>query len=203
MKRTIAGLAVILAAGFMLTASNAQDDFLALGKRSLKGSDQELKITSDKLKLMRKSGLVEGVYDGHVRVKQGDVTMTCDRLAIVSVDKDDQTTPESKRGIIPNDRKTIEDIRSITASGNVKIVQGDRVAVAGTALFDNGKQTITLTDGPKLWQGTNQIIGDEIVIYLKENSAEVKTKKGTKIETIINPGQQNKESEKPSPGKEN
>lgn len=203
MKPTIAGLAVILAVGFMLTASHAQDDFLALGNKSLKGSDQEIKITSDRLKLIRKSGLVEGVYDGHVKVKQGDVTMTCDRLSIISADKDDHTTPDPKRSIIPTDRKTTEDIRSITASGSVKIVQGDRVAVAGTALFDNGKQTITLSDGPKLWQGTNQIIGDEIIVYLKENSAEVKTKKGTKIETIINPGQQNKESEKPSPAKEN
>jgi lipopolysaccharide export system protein LptA len=203
MKRTIAGLVVILLVGFLLTTLHAQNDFLGLGKGSLKGTDQPIDIQSRKLNCKMKSGSVDCVYDGNVRVKQGDVTMTCDRLAIVYENKEDRTAQDPKGGVIPHDLKTIRNIKSITASGNVKIVQGDRVAIAGTALFDNGKQTITLSEGPKLWQGTNQIIGEKIIIYLKENTAEVKTKDGTMIETIINPGQPNKESEKPSPAKEN
>jgi lipopolysaccharide export system protein LptA len=95
--------------------------------------------------------------------------------------------------------QTISGIKSITATGNVKIAQEERMAVAGKALFDNAKRTITLTEGPKLWQGPDMLMAHTIIVYLDENRVELHSKDGKDDDGIrmrINPGKQKKDKEK-------
>ena len=57
------------------------------------------------------------------------------------------------------------------------------MAVAGKAMYDNAKRTITLTEGPpRLWQGPDVVVADTIVIYLDENRHEL-LQGGTKTES--------------------
>jgi lipopolysaccharide transport protein LptA len=166
----------------------AQGDFLSLGP----GSDQPINITSNMFEARNVSGGKETVFLGDVRVTQGDLTLTTDKLVIVYEDDKGRSAPETKRP--PRNLQSISGIRSITASGKVKLVQNERMATAGKAEYDNAKRTITLTGGPpRLWQGPDQMMADTIIIYLDENRSELLSGDGTVIKAVINPAKQKRD----------
>lgn len=123
--------------------------------------------------------------------KQGEVSLTCDRLVVLCHDKGRGPSPE-KRPTKPSPTAlpliNEDDIRSITAEGNVKIVQKERMATAGRAEFERASRTITLTEGPpKLWHGENVLEADKIVIYLDEEKTELTSEGGRQIRATIAP----------------
>ena len=201
MKHKIGGLVVFLVLGFALTAAGANNEYLSLGK----GSDQPIDITSKKVSFRNIPTGKEVTFEGNVKVKQGDVTLTCDRLVIVYDQKQAARTGEGRIKKLSRSLENVSQIKSITASGSVKIVQNERMAVAGKALYDNVKRTITLTEAPRLWQGKDMLVADTIIIYLDENRSELLGGKGEDkaIKAIINPEKQKKEKEKESRKREN
>lgn len=190
MKLLSAALVAAAILGLVVSMAEA-NDFLSLGQ----GSDQPIDIASKKSTARNTGGGKEVTFDGNVRVKQGDLTLTCDKLIIV-YDENKSSANEGPAKRLPKDLQTISGIRSITATGNVKIAQDERMAVAGKALFDNAKRTITLTEGPKLWQGPDQLVAHTIVVYLDENRSELIGKDNDEIRVHINPGKQKKDKEK-------
>jgi lipopolysaccharide export system protein LptA len=192
MKHKIAGLVVFLVLGCVLTAAGENNKYLSLGK----GSDQPMEITSKKLSAKNTPNGKEVTFEGNVRVKQGDVTLTCDHLVIVYDEKTGAKKAEKRVKKLPKGLENASQIKSITASGNVKIVQNERMAVAGKALYDNVKRTITLTEAPRLWQGKDMLVADTIIIYLDENRSELLGGKGKTIKAIIDPDKQSKDKEK-------
>ncbi len=189
MRRTISCLVIIGVLGFALALEAAENGYLALGKVSHNGADRPIEITARKLNTKFGKGSAVATYDGNVKVKQGDVTMSCDRLVIDYNVKDAKQGQDTRNPKMTPDMQTVNNMKSITATGNVKIVQGDRMAVAGKAVFDNHKRTIELTDHPRLWQGSDRLIGNKIVIYIDENRSEV----DSKVRVIISPGKPKKE----------
>jgi lipopolysaccharide export system protein LptA len=191
MKHAVALLVVVpvlCAAASLSTA--AEDDYLALGQ----GSDQPISITSKKFVARNVPGGKEASFDGEVKVKQGELTLECDKLTIVYDEEKGKAGSESSVKKIPKELQTVSGIRSITAAGNVKIVQNERMATAGKAQFDNLERTITLTEGPpQLWQGPDRMVAHTIIIYLDENRSELRSGDGTVIKAIINPGKQKRE----------
>jgi lipopolysaccharide transport protein LptA len=197
---TAVGLAVVTALFFLLAPASAQQDFLSLGE----GSNQPIDIKSKKVTVRNVPNGQETVFEGTVSVKQANVVMNCDRLVVTRDEKKAAGSPE-KPAKKPSKEAaaSLSDIRSITASGNVKIGQEERTALAGKAVFDNVKRTITLSETPRLWQGGDMMEAETIIIYLDENRAELAGKNGKEIRMQINPGKQRKEKEKPSPGQGN
>jgi lipopolysaccharide transport protein LptA len=194
MNISTAGLTVVMVLFLLLAPAGAQNDFLSLGE----GSDQPIDIKSKKVTVRNTPNGSETVFEGTVRVKQADVIMNCDRLVVTRDDKKvpgaaDKSTKRSSK-----EPATLSDIRSITASGNVKIGQEERTALAGKAVFDNVKRTITLSETPRLWQGGDMMEAESIIIYLDENRAELAGKNGKEIRMLINPGKQRKEKERSS-----
>jgi lipopolysaccharide export system protein LptA len=203
MKRTVACLAIVLVAALAPPACFGEKDYLM----ELGVSDKPIKISSKRFTAKNIPGGKEAVFDGKVRVTQGDLTLTCDRMVIV-YDEDKAKRLKSSKGTrIPKELQTVSGIRSITGSGNVKLVQQDRAAAAEKMEFDNRKRTITLTGGPpRLWQGPDVMIADTIVIYIDENRTEAlpgTAKRGgddSVIRVTIHPSLT---GEKKSPKKEN
>lgn len=191
MKLKIASLVVFLIFGCALIAAGANNEYLSLGK----GSDQPIDITATKFTAKNIANGKEATFEGNVKVNQGDVTLTCDQLVLVYDEKAGAGTGEGRLKKLAKKLENVSQIKSITASGNVKIVQNERMAVAGKALYDNAKRTITLTEGPKLWQGADVMVANTIIIYLDENR--VDSRGGNEpIKFKINPEQQKKEKEK-------
>ncbi len=177
--------AVILA---LMASMAGANDFLSLGQ----GSDQPNDLAAKKATARNTAAGKEVTYDGNVRVTQGDLTLTCDKLIVLY---DEQRKGGGNNNLskkLPKDLQTISGIKSITATGNVKIAQEERMSVAGKALFDNAKRTITLMEGPKLWQGPDMLVAHTIIIYLDENRAELRGN-GDEIRMRINPGKQKKD----------
>ena len=167
----------------------AQDD-----KKDLKPSSEEpLDITSKRFTAKNTASGLEATFEGNVRVRQGDMNLTCDKLTIDYEEENTNSRENSiKRGI--RGLETAGKIRSITALGNVKFVQGERIAVSGKALYDNNKRTITLTKGPpKLWQGPDVVVADTIIIYLDENRTELIGGDESGIRATINPSKKKTE----------
>jgi lipopolysaccharide export system protein LptA len=192
MKYKIAGLVVFLVLGCVLTVARAGNEYLGLGK----GSDQPIDITSTKFAARNIPNGKEATFEGNVKVNQGDVTLSCDQLVLVYDEKAGARTGDGRARKLAKKLENVSQIKSITASGNVKIVQNDRMAVAGKALYDNAKRTITLTEGPRLWQGTDVMVANTIIIYLDENRVDSEGGKENPIKFKINPEQQKNEKEK-------
>jgi lipopolysaccharide export system protein LptA len=120
----------------------------------------------DKLKL---------VYETKVKVEQKKLTMTCDRLEIVWPKKERQAASKNSDRTNFFNVGDLNDLRSMTATGNVKILQEDIIAVSGKAVYDNVKRTITLQGGPpRLWQGPNSVVADTIIIFIDEKRVEMR-----------------------------
>ena len=161
-------------------------------------SDQPINITSKRFSAKNFSGGKEVTFEGSVRVQQGDLVLTCDRLIIMYDEKMQGTEQNgSNKKTVNKELQTASGIKSITASGNVKMTQNDRMAVAGKAVFDNTKRTITLTEGPpRLWQGPDVLAAQTIVIYLDENRSELLGGDDSLITAIINPVKPKKDKER-------
>jgi lipopolysaccharide export system protein LptA len=170
MKHVVAGLVVVLFVGSLLNAAGAANEYLALGDRSASPID----VSARRFQARNTGEGKEGIFDGNVKVQQDDVTLNCDQLVISWEEQKSERGSQSRSKGLPGDLQAASRIRSITAQGNVKIVQNERMAVAGRAVFDNVKRTITLTGGPpKVNQGPDWMTAQTIVIYLDENRVEL------------------------------
>jgi len=177
-------LAVTLSTGY------AENGYLGLGQGS-----QRIQVSADKV-----TGMPDArkIFEGNVSVLQGNIKLTCDKL-IVAFDEN-----KGSARIGGRDRKLSEDgpvdrgIKSFTASGNVKIVQDERVATAGKAFFDNVNRIITLTDSPRIWQGRDAAIAKAIVMYLDENTWEFQGGDNSPIKFTIHPSKLKNDKDKES-----
>jgi lipopolysaccharide export system protein LptA len=155
---------------------------LSLGSRN-----EPINISSDSLELDYKGSVL--TYRGNVQVKQGDVTLTSDRLSITydreSVQKVPGATPAPTAA---GSRGDADKIKEVVAEGNVRIRRGDRLAEGRRAVFDQGKQTIVLSDGAVLHEGPNKVAGDRIVVYLQEERSVVESGSNSRVSAVFYPG---------------
>ena len=110
------------------------------------------------------------VFRGDVEVKQGDVHLRSDSL---TVDYDQVGDKQQ--------------LKEVTADGNVSIVQGAKKATGNHAVFDQTKRTVVLTGDAVLEEGSNQVNGDKIVVYPDDSRMEV-LGQNRRVKVILFPG---------------
>lgn len=110
------------------------------------------------------------IFVGKVVAKQGDITIYADKVIVNYADK---------KG----------DVEKIEASGNVRIVQQNKIGTAATAVYDSRDGRITLTGNPKVMQGTDSISGKVITYYVDDDRSVVTGGDDPKsrVEATINP----------------
>jgi lipopolysaccharide transport protein LptA len=171
----------------MVCASAANSEHIALGK----ASTHPIEVTSKKLTAKAAPGSVELTFEGRVKVKQDEMTLSCDKLVVLYEEKN-KSDPEKK-----NSKDIANSIKHAIAIGNVKVVKNELTATSGKALFDNLKRTVTLTEGPpKVWQGPHVLSAPTIVIYLDESRAELLGADENGVRGTLNPARPKKEKEK-------
>jgi lipopolysaccharide transport protein LptA len=111
-------------------------------------------------------------------VKQGPQTLSADIITIHLDNSDVKHENISTR------------IKTATFSGKVKVVKGDMRAEAGKAVYDAAKQTVVLTDGPVVRQGSQTLTSPTMLVNLVDNSVEMLNAKVTVIPE--KPGQEKK-----------
>lgn len=107
-------------------------------------------------------------YKGGVEVIQGDIKMQSQTLRVVL---DDQA--ENR-------------VKEVVAEGNVRVSKGPRWATGGRAEFDQAKQTVVLSNDAVVHDGSNEVSGERIVVYLKENRSVVEGGSG-RVRAVLFP----------------
>lgn len=117
----ILGLAV---SGTWLRAQNATPQVTVIESESFDLRSTDTEMTS--------------VFTGRVVLTGTGLRMTCDRLEIVALRAGDPKATIGK----------VEDFKSLLATGNVRIIQGEREAACGRAEVLPGDDKIILTGSP-------------------------------------------------------
>lgn len=80
----------------------------------------------------------------------------------------------------------------VEALGDVRAVQGDRIATGSSIVFNKASQTIVATGNPRVWQGDNVVHGTKITVFLKEERTVVEGAPGDRASATIYPGSEKK-----------
>ena len=110
------------------------------------------------------------LFTGKVSARQGDVTIYCDRLLVFYSEKD-------------------KDVDKVEAFGNVRIIQGNRNAQSGHAIYDGNAGKIILDDNPRLYQEGSEVTGKVITYTLDTQQSVV----DGQVKVIIQPKQKGKD----------
>lgn len=130
-----------------------------------------LEVTSDRLEADDRARTV--IFLGEVMAKQADLVIYAQKMTIYYQEKD----------------RTIE---KIVAEGDVRIVQGARVATGQLADYDRSKGEIVLTGEPQVHQGSDVVRGEKIVVLLNEDRSVISGQGNTRVNAVFHP-----RSEKP------
>jgi len=126
---------------------------------------EPITVTADNLEYDYKANVI--VYRGDVLATQGDMKVRSDTLTV--------TLNSEKPGGAPDDTgKDRQRLQQIVALGNVRIDNGTRWATGGRAVFEQSTRTVVLTESPVLHDGSNEVAGEQVVVYLDQNKSEVK-----------------------------
>lgn len=151
MKRRLVGLALLVFPVFVSGAADPAPASRGPGVPWKTGSEP-LQVDSKSLDAFGDDGRV--VFEGDVVARQGDLTLQADRVEV-------RLKPETR------------EIRSVEATGNVRLQRGDVVASGATAVYDAQAGVVVLTGDPKAWRGKDVVAGQKITLYLSENRSVV------------------------------
>lgn len=134
-----------------------------LGKENL-----PIKIVSDRLEADDLAKKVK--FIGHVVVHRGDVSLYAQEVLVIYL---------QGRG----------DVEEIIASGEVRIIEKDRIATADRATLYQKEGKIVLNGSARLLQGKDSIEGEEIIVLLNEEKSIIKAEEGGRVQAIFHPSQ--------------
>ena len=134
--------------------------------------NQPVNISSDALEYSNKDN--SAIFRGNVVARQGDMVMFADQM---------EATYAGKSG----EKNEKGGIKELTATGNVKIIQGERIATGQKIIFYGEEQKIVATGNPRVWQGDNVIVGSKITVYLKQDRSVVEGTNQDRVSATIYP----------------
>lgn len=131
------------------------------------GGNEPLKVKSDNL--TADNDKKTATFEGKVVAQQGDLTLYTDRLVVTY----------SSAG---------SELSRVEAFGNVRILQGDRQATGGHAVYDPKSAQIVLEGNPKVVVGEDVITGKVITYFVNERRSVVTGGPKERVEAVIHPG---------------
>jgi lipopolysaccharide export system protein LptA len=143
-----------------------------------------ISISADRLETDDATGVVQ--FSGAVVARQGSLTLTCDRMRIFYI----STPGEGESGSSPlaSGGREIDRVESF---GQVKMVDGDHLAVGDHALFlaKNPPRRLVLTGDARVWQGQDSLTGHRITYFLDEKRSVVESAPRQRVRTVIHGGE--------------
>jgi len=128
--------------------------------------NQPIEITSQKLEVLQQQR--QSIFTGDVVAKQGDMTLFAEKLIV----------------FLHQDQNQVERLEAI---GGVRVLQLDRIATAEKAIFYQLEEKLVLSGNAEVTQGKNEISGDEITLYLKENRTLITSSENNRVKAVIVP----------------
>lgn len=140
-----------------------------------KGGQQGQPITIKSNELSTDSKSRTATFTGKVVARQGDLTIYSDKLVVYY-------------------KASGGDLDRVEASGNVRVVQGDRLATAREGVYQSAEQKIVLTGDPKVIQGDNTVSGKVITYFVDEEKSVVTGGPDARVEAVITPKEKGKDA---------
>jgi lipopolysaccharide export system protein LptA len=151
------------------------------------------------------------IFKGQVKADYGDTTLYTDKLLVFYKPKEDtpkikgqSSSPPADKGpeASPLEGLGGDQIDRIEAWGNVRCVQGDRVATGEKAIYYKGRDDIVLLGHPQVWRGENHVKGSRIIMNLATRKVEVEGSPAQRVEAHLYPSNQGEETSTklPAPG---
>jgi len=129
-----------------------------------------ISINSDTMEYDNRANMA--IFKGNVVARQDDITMFANSMQVFY----------SESG----------GLSRVEATGDVRVIQGDRIATGSNIVFDNATQTIVATGNPRVWQGDNVVHGRKITVYLREERTVVDSEPNSRASATIYPDSDNK-----------
>jgi lipopolysaccharide export system protein LptA len=139
-------------------------------------SDSPLKIASDRMEVNQNDKTV--LFEGHVVVRQDDLTITGKRLKVYSAGDQKNAAGQSAM---------VDKIDRIEVEGDVTISQKDKVATAERAVYYHQEQKIVLSGQPAVSQGADRIQGRLITLLLAQGKSIVEGGAETPVQAVLHP----------------
>lgn len=166
------GLCLLAVMMLFIAAGSAGAQLKPGGSGSSSGP---ISISSDRLETDETQGMVS--FIGAVVGRQGEMTITCDLMKIYYVQSaksgEKPLAADSGASLDGSDRQ----IDRVECEGNVKVVEGDRLAVGDKALYlvKSTPRRIILTGQARVWQGRDSVTGHQVTYFLDENRSVVES----------------------------
>lgn len=125
---------------------------------------KQIKITSDKLEILRKDNV--SIFSGNVYAYEKDLKIWSEILKITS----------------SRDEKKIE---KIDALDNVKILRHNLIINGNEALYDPIKNTLIVVGEVNIMQNENNILCDKIIVDLENSSSIMMSESTKRVEALI------------------
>jgi lipopolysaccharide export system protein LptA len=140
-------------------------------------------ITSQRMTAINEQNKL--IFEKDVVAKKDDIILYADKMEIL-FDK------AMNAGLIDaaaeeKNTKGSRDISTITATGNVKVVRGEKTITANEAVYYKEEDKMVLTGEPKAWERDDIITGTKMTIFLKEDKSIVE---GSKV--VVHPEKKGK-----------
>ncbi len=113
------------------------------------GADANAPINLDAERTELQSRADRAVFSGNVRVTQGQMKLSADRI------------------VIAYSRAGETEINRVDATGNVVFTRGDETARGKMAIYDLNRRIVTFLGSVDLTQGTNHLRGERLTIDLE------------------------------------
>ena len=162
---------------------NAKADGDGKGKGfALPGASKNEPIHIDAAILEYDSRENVALFRGDVVTTQGDVVV---HSALLRVTMADSGAADGSPGRA----------ESVVAEGNVRILQGARVATGDRAEFSDADRTVVLSGDAVLHEGSNEVRGERVIVYLDEQRSVVEGT-NTRVKAILVPKDKSQKAEK-------
>ena len=137
--------------------------------------EQPVNISADSMEYSNNNS--SAVFRGNVVARQGDLVMFAEQMEAAYAGKVGEKGAKGAKG----------GIKELVATGNVKIIQGERIATGQRIVFYGDEQKIVATGNPRVWQGDNVIVGTKITVYLKQDRSVVEGSTQDRVSATIYP----------------
>jgi lipopolysaccharide export system protein LptA len=129
---------------------------------------EPISITSNKMTIKSLEDKI--IFEGEVFIKRGDLTIEADRAEVFLSERNMENRPTPPSSVLMDpSTKGEREVSRIETSGNVDIRQGEKHAKAQKGVYDQKRETITLTGDAEAWEKDYRVKGKVITLFIAEN----------------------------------
>jgi lipopolysaccharide export system protein LptA len=163
----------------------------APGEQSQASGDQKaeipLRISASQLEADQDQRRI--VFTGQVKAEYGDSVLYTDKL-LVFYEPEKEKRPAASPGQTGRETSPWGDLGGgkldrLEAQGNVRFVQGDRVATGDKAVYKQSRDEIVLMGRPQVWRGENHLKGSRITFHLGSKKVVVEGSPQQRVEAHL------------------